>query len=216
MLFCNLILTLALILMGPAVSAFPTQNQPGRPRVPKQRTFKCAEANLILMQDSPSNPQHVHYSKKQSSGFPPYHKKVIEAGFDPAIVKQNMTVDTQNIEKAGYNYMRLLFGPEQDVGEILNRKLPGVNWDMATVGFGVRGSNNTETTVMFERTDRRYLRFYRRERANWYKWLSWQIIECSRRMLRSRLVRALLSLWRRCSVTRRLRMTALIPLERIS
>lgn len=46
--------------------------------------------------------------------------------------------------------MRLLFGPEQDVPAILARKMKGIKWDVATVGYGVRGSNNTQVTALFE------------------------------------------------------------------
>lgn len=85
------------------------------------------------------------------SGLPPYHKIVTDGDWDPDFVYENMVNDSKNIADAGYNYMRLLFGPEQDVENILTTKLQEVEqWDVATIGFGVRGSNQTDVTVMME------------------------------------------------------------------
>ena len=81
---------------------------------------------------------------------PFHHPIVTEEGWDGAKVERQTGLDTVKIAKAGYNYLRLLFGLERDGTAILARKTKDIAWDAATAGYGVRGSSRTDVTMLFE------------------------------------------------------------------
>ncbi|KAH7004721.1 hypothetical protein EDB82DRAFT_533009 [Fusarium venenatum] len=73
-------------------------------------------------------------------GLPGRHKYVKEQGADPILTEKQIADNIREMREAGYN-------------------VRGVDWHAAGVGFGIRGSNISELTGLFEEN----LAIYREE-----------------------------------------------------
>ncbi|KAI6770727.1 hypothetical protein HG531_009582 [Fusarium graminearum] len=92
------------------------------------------------------------------TGLPGRHKYVKEQGGDPDVTEKNIEDYTREMREAGYNVRGIWRGPEIEGSEFAEN-VKGVDWHAAGVGFGVRGSNMTDLTGLFEEN----LAIYREE-----------------------------------------------------
>ncbi|CEI65643.1 unnamed protein product [Fusarium venenatum] len=77
-------------------------------------------------------------------GLPGRHKYVKEQGADPILTEKQIADNIREMREAGYN---------------VRGNVEGVDWHAAGVGFGIRGSNISELTGLFEEN----LAIYREE-----------------------------------------------------
>ncbi|KAL4727071.1 hypothetical protein ACLX1H_005971 [Fusarium chlamydosporum] len=95
------------------------------------------------------------------TGLPGQHKYVKDQGYDPDWTEKQIADHVREMREAGYNVRGVWRGPEIN-GSELAEHVQGVNWHAAGVGFGVRGSNISEITGLFEEN----LAIYRKEAPN--------------------------------------------------
>ncbi|OBS27892.1 hypothetical protein FPOA_01834 [Fusarium poae] len=92
------------------------------------------------------------------TGLPGRHKYVKEQGADPVLTEKQIEDHMREMREAGYNVRGIWRGPEINGSEFAEN-VQGVDWHAAGVGFGIRGSNISELTGLFEEN----LAIYREE-----------------------------------------------------
>ncbi|RKL21106.1 hypothetical protein BFJ68_g2377 [Fusarium oxysporum] len=91
-------------------------------------------------------------------GLPGRHTYVTQQGYDAALVEAQIFNHTRQLREAGYNVRAVWRGPEIP-GTEMSKHMKDVHWNVAGIGFGVRGSQISDVITLFEET----LDIYREE-----------------------------------------------------
>ncbi|KAF5579604.1 hypothetical protein FPCIR_11019 [Fusarium pseudocircinatum] len=83
------------------------------------------------------------------TGLPGRHMYVTQQGYDAALVEAQIFNHTRQLREAGYNVRAVWRGPEIPGAE-MSRHMDDVHWNVAGIGFGVRGSQIPEVITLFE------------------------------------------------------------------
>ncbi|RKL29820.1 hypothetical protein BFJ70_g10465 [Fusarium oxysporum] len=92
------------------------------------------------------------------TGLPGRHTYVTQQGYDAALVEAQIFNHTRQLREAGYNVRAVWRGPEIP-GTEMSKHMKDVHWNVAGIGFGVRGSQISDVITLFEET----LDIYREE-----------------------------------------------------
>ncbi|KAF6526177.1 hypothetical protein HZS61_009221 [Fusarium oxysporum f. sp. conglutinans] len=82
-------------------------------------------------------------------GLPGRHTYVTQQGYDAALVEAQIFNHTRQLREAGYNVRAVWRGPEIP-GNEMSRYMKDVHWNVAGIGFGVRGSQISDVITLFE------------------------------------------------------------------
>ncbi|KAM5368920.1 hypothetical protein ACJA88_010860 [Fusarium oxysporum] len=82
-------------------------------------------------------------------GLPGRHTYVTQQGYDAALVEAQIFNHTRQLREAGYNVRAVWRGPEIP-GTEMSKHMKDVHWNVAGVGFGVRGSQISDVITLFE------------------------------------------------------------------
>ncbi|KAF4456495.1 hypothetical protein F53441_1399 [Fusarium austroafricanum] len=85
------------------------------------------------------------------TGLPGRHPYVWAQGYNGALVEEQIFNHTRELREAGYNVRAVWRGPEEPATEFI-QQMKGVNWHVAGIGFGVRGSQIPDVIGLFEET----------------------------------------------------------------
>ncbi|GKU08334.1 hypothetical protein FLAG1_09301 [Fusarium langsethiae] len=83
------------------------------------------------------------------TGLPGRHKYVKEQGAHPVLTEKRIADHMREMREAGYNVRGIWRGPEINGSEFAEH-VTNFEWHAAGVGFGIRGSNISELTRLFE------------------------------------------------------------------
>ncbi|KAF5551855.1 hypothetical protein FMEXI_3109 [Fusarium mexicanum] len=72
-----------------------------------------------------------------------------EQGYDAALVEAQIFNHTRQLREAGYNVRAVWRGPEIP-GTEMSKHMKDVHWNVAGIGFGVRGSQISDVITLFE------------------------------------------------------------------